>query len=145
MRKRTRARDFALKFLYQIDITKESADKDFEEFWLNQEQADSEVKDFADILIKGILENLKDIDQKITGYATNWELKRMAVVDRNILRLATYELIYLKDIPPKVSINEAVDLAKKYGDVESGRFVNGVLDKINKTECADKKQSSKKE
>ncbi len=139
MRKRTRARDFALKFLYQVDITKDSTDKDFEEFWQNQEQSDPEVKEFASSLVKGTLDNLTQIDQKITSYAANWGLKRMAVVDRNILRLATYELIYLKDIPPKVSINEAVDLAKKYGDVESGRFVNGVLDKINKTECADKK------
>ena len=139
MRRRTRAREFALKFLYQIDITKESSDKGFEDFWQSQELSDAEVKEFAHSLIKGTLENLTQIDQKLSSYATNWQLKRMAVVDRNILRLATYELIYLKDIPPKVSINEAVDLAKKYGDIESGRFVNGVLDKINKTECADKK------
>ncbi len=143
MRKRTKAREYALKFLYQIDITKESSDEDFEEFWQGQEEADSEVRDFANSLIKGTLENLPDIDQKIASYAANWQLKRMAVVDRNILRLATYELIYLKDIPPKVSINEAVDLAKKYGDIESGSFVNGVLDKINKTECSHKKQSAK--
>lgn len=139
MRKRTKARDYALKFLYQIDITKDSVDNDFEEFWQNQEELDFEVKEFANSLIRGTTENLNDIDKKISGYATNWQLKRMAVIDRNILRLATYELIYLKDIPPNVSINEAVDLAKKYGDIESGRFVNGVLDKINKTECSNKK------
>ncbi|MDP2939369.1 MAG: transcription antitermination factor NusB [Candidatus Omnitrophota bacterium] len=141
MRKRTKSRDYALKFLYQIDITKESSDKDFEEFWQNQEEPYAEVKEFAFTLVKGTIENLKDIDKKITDYAVNWQLKRMAVVDRNILRLATFELLYLKDIPPKVSINEAVDLAKKYGDIESGRFVNGILDKINKTECLDKKSS----
>lgn len=141
MRKRTKARDYCLKFLYQSDITKTSADKDIEEFWQNQEEIDSEVKDFSNSLIKGTLENSKEIDQKLASYAANWQLKRMAVVDRNILRMATFELIYLKDIPPKVSINEAVDLAKKYGDTESGRFVNGILDKINKTECADKKQN----
>jgi len=139
MRRRTKARDYALKFLYQADITKESGDEVFEEFWRGQEETDSEVKEFAHTLIKGALENSAEIDKKISGYADNWQLKRMAVVDRNILRLATYELIFLKDIPPKVSINEAVDLAKKYGDTESGRFVNGILDKINKTECTDKK------
>ncbi len=139
MRRRTKAREYALKFLYQIDITKESSDKVFEEFWQSQGETDSEVKEFAYSLTKGTLESLTEIDKKISGYADNWQLKRMAVVDRNILRLATFELIYLKDIPPKVSINEAVDLAKKYGDTESGRFVNGILDKINKTECADKK------
>jgi transcription antitermination factor NusB len=74
------------------------------------------------------------IDKVISDYATNWELKRMAVTDRNILRFATYELLFMKDIPPKVSINEAIDIAKKYGDRDSGKFVNGILDKINKTE-----------
>ncbi len=138
MRKRTKARDYALKFLYQTDITKESSDKDIELFWHNQEELDFEVKEFADNLIKGALQNLIEIDKKIATYAANWQLKRMAVVDRNILRMATFELIYLKDIPPKVSINEAIDLAKKYGDTESWRFVNGILDKINKTECLDK-------
>jgi N utilization substance protein B len=80
-----------------------------------------------------VIEKLNQIDEIITSCATNWQIKRMAVVDRNILRLSTYELLFLKDIPPKVSINEAVDIAKKYGDVNSGKFVNGIIDKINKT------------
>ena len=70
----------------------------------------------------------------ITEYTTNWQLKRMAVIDRNVLRAATYELLFREDIPPKVSINEAIDVAKKYGDRDSGKFVNGVLDKINRAE-----------
>ncbi len=78
------------------------------------------------------------IDEEISKYAANWELKRMAVVDRNVLRLATYEIIFCEDIPPKVSINEAIDIAKKFGGDDSGKFVNGVLDKINKTERNDK-------
>ena len=85
-------------------------------------------------MISGVEAHLEAIDAKISQYATNWQLKRMAVIDRNILRLGTYELLYADDIPPKVTINEAVELAKKYGDLESGKFVNGILDKIHKTE-----------
>jgi len=138
MRKRTLARNCALKFLYQIDITKELIDDVLEDFWQTQDDIDNSVRQFANILIKGTLDNLKTIDKHIVNSAANWQLKRMAVVDRNILRLATCELLYLKDIPPKVSINEAIELAKKYGDTESGRFVNGILDKINKTEYNNK-------
>ena len=76
----------------------------------------------------------RKIDSLITKYATNWQLKRMAVIDKNILRAAVCELLFFADIPPKVAINEAIDIAKKYGDKNSGKFVNGVLDKINKTE-----------
>ena len=72
------------------------------------------------------------VDKTISEHATNWTLKRMAVVDRNILRFATYELLFRDDIPPKVTINEAVDIAKKFGDANSGKFVNGILDKIGK-------------
>ena len=77
-----------------------------------------------------MLENLEEIYKKIIQYATNWRLERMAHVDRNILRLGSYELIFRKDIPPKVSINEAVELAKKFSGPEAGKFVNGILDKI---------------
>ena len=138
MRKRTLARNYALRFLYQIDITKEEIDKALENFWQNQDDVDDSVEEFTNILIKGTLDNLETIDKHITDCAANWQLKRMAVVDRNILRLATYELLYLEDIPPKVSINEAIELAKRYGDVDSGKFVNGILDKISKTECNNK-------
>jgi len=138
MRKRTLARNYALQFLYQIDITKEETNEALENFWKSQDDINDSVQEFANILIKGTLDKLETIDKLIAKRATNWQLKRMAVVDRNILRLATYELIHLKDIPPKVSINEAIELAKKYGDIESGKFVNGILDKINKTECIGK-------
>jgi len=141
MRKRTLSRDLALKFLYQIDITKDPVVKELDFFWQNQEEVEASVREFADSLIKGVIEKLADIDGKIDKFADNWELKRMAVVDRNILRMATFELLYLSDIPPKVTINEAVELAKRYGDVNSGRFINGIVDKIHKTECLHKKAS----
>lgn len=135
MRKRTQARQIALQILYQIDITNESCAETLDNFWLREEERviDAEVKNFAAGLVKGVRDNLAEIDKNIASYATNWQIERMAVVDRNILRLGCYELLFHDDIPPKVSINEAVELAKKYSDTESGKFVNGILDKI-KTE-----------
>ncbi|MBM3248286.1 MAG: transcription antitermination factor NusB [Candidatus Omnitrophica bacterium] len=138
MRKRTRSRECALKILYGIDITGDAIQESIDNFWQSQEIEDSGVQEFASILVKGVLENLDRIDKEISKSAANWQLKRMAVIDRNILRIATFELLFKQDIPPKVSINEAVDLAKRFGDVDSGRFVNGILDKINKTYCQDK-------
>ena len=138
MRKRTKARELALQFLYQADIRKEDNGPLEEEFWHMQdkskEQLSNSIKEFAAVLIDGTLKNLTKIDSIISSYAQNWQLDRMAVIDRNIMRMSTFELLYLDDVPPKVSINEAVDLAKKYGDIESGKFVNGILDKISKKE-----------
>jgi transcription antitermination factor NusB len=134
MRKRTRARECALKILYTIDITKDEPKKCIDAFWQNNEDVEMAVREFASSLVAGVSKNRSMIDKVISDYATNWELKRMAVTDRNILRFATYELLFMKDIPPKVSINEAIDIAKKYGDRDSGKFVNGILDKINQTE-----------
>ena len=85
---------------------------------------------FAEPLIRGTVEHLAEIDGKIKQYARNWDLHRMAAVDRNVLRLAIYEMLYRDDIPPVVSINEAVDIAKRFSTDESGRFVNGILDKV---------------
>lgn len=133
MRKRTRARELALKFLYQIDITKEDTADALAQFWREQ-RAERDIKEFTTQLIQGTLANSLRIDSTISKYAENWQLKRMAVIDRNILRFAAFELLFLEDVPPKVSINEAVELAKKYGDIESSKFVNGILDKIHKTE-----------
>ncbi|MCU0651889.1 MAG: transcription antitermination factor NusB [Candidatus Omnitrophica bacterium] len=131
MRKRTLAREFALQVLYQLDITRDNCDKALDNFWLHaEENVEQSVKDFTAVLVRGVAENIDALDAKITQYAANWHLKRMAVVDRNILRLSCYELMFRSDIPPKVSINEAVDLAKKFSGVEAGKFVNGILDKI---------------
>lgn len=134
MRKRTQAREYALQILYQIDVRKDPEDNILVDFWKNIE-AEPEVSDFAAKLVIGAIRNKKKIDEIISKYASNWKMSRMAVIDRNVLRMATYELLFCDDIPPKVSINEAVDLAKKFGDTESGKFVNGILDKINKEEA----------
>ena len=134
MRKRTFSREIALKVLYASDISKESIADSCRKFWENNDVDDDVVKDFANFLIEGVSSNGKEIDKKIVKYAENWTLERMATIDRNILRIASFELLYAPEIPPKVAINEAIDMAKKYGDKDSGKFVNGILDKINKAE-----------
>jgi len=117
-----------------MDITKDEPRSCIERFWEGSDESSAEVKAFTAKLIAGVADKSKVIDGLISKYATNWQLDRMAVIDRNVLRLATYELLFMDDIPPKVSINEAIDIAKKFGGDDSGKFVNGVLDKINKTE-----------
>jgi N utilization substance protein B len=134
MRKRTLGRECALKILYRIEIAKDSVEPSIEDFW-SVEKTDDDVEDFANSLVRGIHENLSKIDSLISKYAENWEIKRIAVIDKNILRMGIFELLYRDDIPPKVSINEAIELAKKYGDIDSGKFVNGILDKVRKEEC----------
>ncbi len=129
MRRRTRSREIVLQVLYQLEMRGSEVIDDVASFCIEQGE-EVEISDFAMILAKGCFQKIKEIDRKIIGISENWELQRMPVVDRNILRLACYELFYMDDIPPKVSINEAIDLAKKYSTAKSGLFVNGVLDKI---------------
>lgn len=134
MRKRTQAREFALQILYQIDITNDDLSASLEDFWKNREnEAEADVRAFTEKIVSGMAKHKLEIDKAISEAAKNWQLDRMAVVDRNILRIATYELLYQQDIPHKVAINEAIDIAKKYGDQDSGKFVNGILDNISKT------------
>ena len=132
MRKRTKAREFAIQVLYQLDITQDDPDVALDNFWNTQseEGIDEELKAFTIELVKGTRGNLAAIDAKISGYAANWNLNRMAVVDRNILRMGCCELMFRNDIPPKVAINEAVELAKRYSGIEAGKFVNAILDKV---------------
>lgn len=134
MRKRTKARECALKILYAVDITKDDPKVCIDAFWQNTDEHEAQVKSFANGLVTGVWKNKERIDKLISDHTTNWKLKRMAVIDRNILRFATYELLYSEEIPPKVAINEAIDIAKRYGDKDSGKFVNGILDKIAKTQ-----------
>lgn len=138
MRKRSKARQLAIQLLYQIDITNDNSSQSLDNFWLGrEEEVEPEVKQFTLELVEGIRKYREIIDRKIIHYAKNWELKRMAVVDRNILRQACFELLYRTDIPPKVAINEAIDLAKYFSGIEAGKFVNGILDKIKEdlTKC----------
>jgi len=137
MRRRTLAREHALKILYQFDITKRPMEAVVQSYWQAEETKDQEIIAYANLLAQGISGCVQAIDQKISDYATNWQIKRMAIIDRNVMRIGLYELQHTKDIPPKVAINEAVELAKKYGDLESSKFVNGILDKIHKKEIVE--------
>lgn len=151
---RREARERAVQFLFQYDLNPpENLERALEQFWESQRAAviaeekavarwgeplelpplttdEAAVRLFAEPLIRGTLENREKIDAEIVKYAKNWALHRMAVVDRNVLRLAIYEMWHRDDIPPVVSINEAVDIAKKFSTEDSGKFVNGILDKI---------------
>jgi transcription antitermination protein NusB len=154
MGKRREARERAVQFLFQYDLNRpQSVDEALDHFWDSQRAAalaeekgpatwgesvelppasadEAAVRLFADPLIKGTLEHRQEADDLIQKHAKNWELHRIAAVDRNILRLAIYEMLHRDDIPPVVSINEAVDIAKKFSTQDSGSFVNGILDKI---------------
>ena len=129
MRNRTIARELAIQALYQVDLR---GDEIIDEINIQYQKSivKHEIYDFAMSLITGCRSYIKDIDEKISSVTEHWELHRMAIIDKNILRLGVYELLYRDDIPPKVSINEAIDLAKKFSTKSSGTFVNGILDKI---------------
>ena len=152
MGKRREARERAVQFLFQNDLNPpEDLPAALEQFWASQRAAaiaeekavanwgepvelpppdESAVRLFADPLIRGALECRDQVDEVIKKHAKNWDLHRIAAVDRNILRLAIYEMLHRDDIPPVVSINEAVDIAKKFSTQDSGKFVNGILDKV---------------
>jgi transcription antitermination factor NusB len=136
MRKRSQAREHALQILYQLEMNPEPIEKLLQSFWQEHSEASKEIRDFSEGIVRGTLEHVTALDEIIARYTENWELGRMAAVDRNILRFGTYELLFCPDIPPKVTINEAVNIAKKYSKEDSGKFVNGVLDKINHAEKA---------
>lgn len=154
MGKRREARERAVQFLFQYDLNPpEDIEAALDQFWQSQRAAaiaeekgaatwgervelpppspeETAMRLFAEPLIRGTLEHREDMDNRIKQHALNWDLHRIAAVDRNILRLAIYEMVHRNDIPPVVSINEAVDIAKKFSTEDSGKFVNGILDKI---------------
>jgi len=127
---RRKSREYALQMLYQYDVSHQSAGLS-DGFWADNE-APENIMEFSNILVDGVIKNLDKIDDKIRLSASNWSIERMAVVDRNILRMSVFELFYITDIPVKVTINEAIEIAKRFGEEESGSFVNGILDRIVK-------------
>jgi len=130
MGKRRKAREVALQFLYQLDQHgAEDPAPHGDEFWARH-PVDADTQAFADALVRGSKQQQGKIDQLLAQYTEHWDLDRMAVVDRNILRMAVYELLGAPDVPPKAVINEAIEIAKKFGTTESSRFINGVLDRI---------------
>lgn len=126
---RRTAREVALQVLYILDITKFPPAECMNVFWDNNDYS-QEIRSFATSLIEGTLTNIKEIDNLIIKYTKNWDLERMASIDRNILREAIYEMVFWQKTPVSVVINEAVELAKKFSTADSGGFVNGILDKV---------------
>ena len=131
--RRTKARERALQALYQIDVAATDLDEALARFWPSFEPVEREVRDGAEALVRGVAGHRLEIDEAIEQVSTNWRMDRMAKVDRNVLRLAVFELRWRNDVPVKVCINEAIELGKKYGSESSAAFVNGVLDKIAST------------
>src|SRR5262249_9306316 len=132
MGKRRKAREIALQFLYQLDQTGAADPAPFEpDFW-KRHPVDDDARAFAGSLVRGAKTQQAKIDALIAESTEHWDLERMAVVDRNILRMAVYELLYEPGVPAKVAINEAIEIAKKFGTAESSRFINGVLDRIHR-------------
>ena len=132
MGKRRNAREVALQFLYQLDLGDEADPAPHEpEFW-TRHRLDADAQVFARHLVHGTKSNQAQIDELIAQSAEHWGLDRMSVVDRNILRVAVFELACQPNVPPKVAINEAIEIAKKFGTRDSARFINGILDRVHK-------------
>ncbi|MFK7990950.1 MAG: transcription antitermination factor NusB [Sandaracinaceae bacterium] len=129
MGSRRRGREAALQMLYQMDVSGVSAEQAVHSYWAYL-CSSKEGEDFGSRLVRGWSEVRDDIDERIRAVSTHWRIERMAWVDRNILRLATFELVGLPDVPRRVTLNEAVELAKRFGSEGSPGFVNGVLDRI---------------
>lgn len=132
MGKRRKAREAALESLYCYEIRGDARIDEIFQYITDMHQLDNEAAEFAKSLLEKTIENLDKLDNEIAAHVNNWDLNRLATIDKNVLRLGLAELFYFPDIPRKVSIDEAIELAKTYGSAESGRFVNGVLDALNK-------------
>lgn len=128
MASRHQARERAVQILFQYDIHGQAGPW-LEDFWTQYPLAE-ELRAFADRLVEGVRAGRKELDALISAYATNWKVSRMPIIDRNILRMGCFELLYVPEVPAKVTLNESIELAKSFGDEEASKFVNGILDKV---------------
>jgi len=130
---RRQAREWAVQFLFQTEFNPDDLEMALTDFWNDKEKNPAE-RDltYVNEVVHGVLEKQRELDRTISKYAQNWDVDRLGVLDRIVMRVAVYEMFFRSDIPPVVSINEAVEIAKAYISKESGRFVNGVLDRIQK-------------
>jgi N utilization substance protein B len=126
---RSRCREWALQFLYQAEFAAGRGPENLERFWRHFRKEEAPPA-YLQELVAGVAAHLEELDALIARYSEHWRLERMTAVDRNLLRLAIVELLYHPEIPPKVVLNEAVELAKRYGSESSGAFVNGILDRV---------------
>ena len=134
MSTRRHARECVVQLLFQLDLNpRDNLDAVFGAFWgVHTGRKDPTTRKFTEDLTRGVREHLAEIDATIKRCAEHWDIKRMGVIERNVMRLSIYEMLHRPDIPPAVSINEAVDIAKYFSIAESGKFVNGILDRIRK-------------
>jgi len=146
-RRRTRAREIAMQILFQVDLRGmeflSEFGKTIDELCADECKGEGDIAEFASRLVSGTIEERDAIDVRLQAVTRNWDLRRMAGVDRNVLRMAIYELAHCADVPPKVSINEAIDLAKKYSTANSGGFVNGILDRVRIDLVRERAEASK--
>ena len=145
MTTRRDAREWGLQLLFAIDLNPpDEVDSVLEHFWSDKDVGDKP-RAFAERLVRGVVENREELDAALREYADNWDVGRMGVVERNVMRMALFELLHCDDIPPVVTINEAVDIAKYFSTSESGRFVNGILDRVRKTLKRPARKGAKRE
>jgi N utilization substance protein B len=129
---RSRCREWALQFLYQAEFSGPQDPEAVDRFWRHF-QKEGAAPGYLRKLVEGVASHREELDAHIVRHSEHWRLERMTIVDRNLLRLAIYELLYQPRIPPKVAINEAVEMAKRYGSEASGAFVNGILDQVRRS------------
>jgi N utilization substance protein B len=128
---RRATREWIVQFLFQLDFNPEPIDVALKDFWAEKDPIERE-KTYAEEIIKGVVQRKDELDDRLSQYAKRWDSERMGAVDRTVMRVALFEMLYREDVPPVVSINEAVHFAKDFSSFQSGRFVNGVLDRIRK-------------
>ena len=138
MGKRRKARESSLQILFQLEFDTTEPEKVFDSFWKNKKTT-KEIEEHSRWLVDKITSHREDIDNLIQSVSANWRISRMAIVDRNILRIAVCELLYEKSIAPAIVINEAIEIAKKYSSEDGATFVNGILDAVRKEIQAVKK------
>lgn len=132
MASRRQCREWVVQLLFILDMNKQELQQLFQDFWVDRE-ASASARQFAEKHVADIMEKMPELDRILKEYSHNWELHRIGIIERNVIRMAIYEMMFRNDIPAVVSINEAVDIAKYFGNSESGRFVNGILDNLRKT------------
>ncbi len=143
MGRRRKAREETLRILYRLEFDNKPLEETLDQYWENK-KTDQAAREYSSWLVNGIISHLKKIDTIIQNASEHWRLSRMALIDRNILRMAVFELLYEENIEPAVVINEAIEIAKAYSGEEAATFVNGVLDAIRKN-LKNKKESLKEE
>ena len=141
MGKRRLSREFVIQFLYLTEMNEGEIQNQLQLFWENNPAAE-DVQLFTEVILKDVFDHKEQIDVRLEKYSDNWTLSRMTVIDRNLLRMAASEILYSKTVPPKVAIDEAVEIAKRFGSEDSAHFINGILDRVLKEMNSDTPQAS---